>query len=344
MWAQNDTRFSQFPKRDNEMEKLPVGIYTLEYSMMGMYLDRQKDKFEFPYKIYGHSDFPERVIKKYRSGHANLGVMLCGLKGTGKTVEAEQICNMSGLPVILVDQDFNKGADLISFLADVDQEVVVLIDEYEKIFGKSDGLLSIMDGAQNAEHRRLFILTANTTYISDAMIDRPSRVHYMKRFANLSVATIAEVVDDMLVNKEFRQQVIDYLQVVDIITIDIVKTVVAEVNLFNQPPQTFKNFLNVTVRDRQRWDVFDKNGEELMRYATSDMTNPYSKGYHLAMKEFSDEFTDYGEIKSANAKTGKIVTNKGTYTVLKAKSFSYNKKQSAAAASGFMAIGEGDGD
>lgn len=321
MWSQHGNRFSKYQK-DNELDLLPVGIYTLEYAPFApMYLSLKQKKFEFPYKLYGGSTFPERVVKKFNTSKANLGVLLCGLKGTGKTVEAEQICNLSGMPVILVTQDFDKGADLISFLSGVDQEVVVMIDEYEKLFGKCDGLLSIMDGAQNTRSRRLFVLTANTPYISDAMIDRPSRIHYLKRYGNLTVDLITEVVDDMLDNKKFRQQVIEYLQVIDIVTIDIVKTVVSEVNLFNEPPQVFKNFINVTVRDRVRWDICNEDGEELMRYATSDMTDPFEKGYHLMMKEFSDNYTDYGVVKSSNRKTGKVVTDKATYTVTKAKSF-----------------------
>ena len=260
-------------------------------------------------------------------------MLLCGLKGTGKTVEAELICNLSGLPVILVTEDFNKGADLIHFLSDVDQEVVVMIDEYEKIFGKADGRLSIMDGALNARQRRLFVLTANTPYISDAMIDRPSRIHYLKKYGNLSAAVINEVVDDMLQNKAFHEQVVEYLSVIDIVTIDIVKTVVAEVNLFDEPPQTFKNFLNVTVVDHSRWDLIDSDGEVIVRFGTSDMTNPFTKGYCLSLKEYGNNFIDYGEITSCNVKTGKVVTNKGTYVLTKSKPFTSSVVEMAKGAS-----------
>jgi len=320
MWSQHGNRFNQYQK-DNELEVLPVGIYTLEYAPLApMYLSLKQPKFEFPYKLYGTSErFPERVVKKYRHSNANLGVLLCGLKGTGKTVEAELICNMSGLPVILVAQDYDKGADLIHFLSTVDQEVVVFIDEYEKIFGKADGLMSIMDGALNACQRRLFVLTANTPYISDAMIDRPSRIHYLKKYGNLSDAIITEVVNDMLENKEYHQQVIEYLSVIDIVTIDIVKTVVAEVNLFNEPPQNFKNFLNVTLADHSRWDLTDSDGQTVIRFAVSDMVNPFTKGYTLCLKEFGDNYINYGCISSANAKTGKIVTEQGTYTLTKSR-------------------------
>jgi hypothetical protein len=311
-----------FFEKSEELERLPVGVYTLEYGPFGsMYLDRMKEEFVFPYKLYGSDGFPDRVIKSFKAKTGNLGVMLCGLKGTGKTVQAEQICNYSKLPVILVAQDYNKGADLINFLSYIDQEVVVMIDEYEKIFGKSDALLAIMDGALNAPSRRLFVLTANTMNVSEALIDRPSRIHYLKKFANLGIPVIGEVVDDMLENQDFRTEVVEYLAALDIITIDIVKTVVKEVNLFNEPPQKFKDILNVTMYNHVRWDVFDAEGNELLKYVIADYLDPFRVQYELRFKEFGSTYHDYGYIKTANKKTGKIVTEQGTYIVKKAASF-----------------------
>ena len=327
MWSQSGTKYSQYNK-SNELDFLPPGIYTLEYGPFGsMFLNLMQEKFVFPYKLYGEDGFPERVLRKYQNSTSNLGVMLCGLKGTGKTVQAEQICNLSGLPVILVKEDYNKGADLIHFLASVDQEVVVFIDEYEKIFGKSDVLLSIMDGALNAKHRRIFVLTANTPYISDAMIDRPSRVHYLKRFGNLGIPVIGEVVDDMLEDPSLREEVIEYLAAVDIVTIDIVKTVVSEVNLFGEPPQKFKDFLNVTVANHQRWDILDSEGTVLMTYATCRLLNPFMKGYDLVLQEFNDKGRDFGYITAANSKTGKIVTDQGTFKLIKSQGFAASLSQ-----------------
>lgn len=321
MWSQNGTTFKFFEKSE-ELEFLPRGIYTIEYGAFGaMYLERVRDEFEFPYKIYGSDQFPERVITTYKANTANLGVLLCGLKGTGKTVQAEQICNQSGLPVILVSPD-NKAEHLIDFLSSVNQEVVVMIDEYEKIFGKSDTLLSIMDGALNATSRRLFVLTANTMNISEAMIDRPSRIHYLKKFGNLSLNVIGEVVADLLHDPQFRDDVVQYLSALEIITIDIVKTVVKEVNLFKEPPQKFQDILNVTVYNHQRWDVFGEDGEtELLRYVICHQLDPFRVGYDLNFKEFGDQWKNHGYIKTVNKKTGKIVTDDGTYFVKKAKSY-----------------------
>lgn len=322
MWSKNGQAYSHYNKPEEDLELLPVGIYTLEYSMMGMYLKRKKDKFDFPYKLYGQTGFPNRVMKTWKAGNANLGVLLCGLKGTGKTVEAEQICNYSNLPVILVTQDFNDGRDLIRFLDTVDQDVVVMIDEYEKIFGKSNALLSIMDGTQNAAYRRLFVLTANTATISDAMLDRPSRIYYLKKFGNLSTPVITEVVEDMLADRSFLPAVVEYITTLEIITIDIIKTVIKEVNLHNESPEKFKSYLNVTSHNTQRWDVFDEEDNAVETWVTCGMIDPFQPNYDLVFTSFTTpKGVYYGQIKSANKKTGKVVTDKGTYFIKKSKGF-----------------------
>ena len=328
MWSQSGTRFSPYEK-EQELDRLPPGIYSLQYGAFGsMHLNLMQKAFVFNYKMYGNDQFPERVIKVFNSVKSNMGVMLCGLKGTGKTVQAEQICNLSKLPVILVTEDFDHGADLVKFLSRVDQECVVMIDEYEKIFGKSDTLLSMMDGVLNGTSRRLFVLTANTAFVSDALLDRPSRIHYLKRFGNLDRAVIQEVVDDMLVAKQFRDEVVAYISVLDIVTIDIIKTVVREVNMFEEPPQNFKNILNVTVHDQTRWDVTDSKGVLVVEHATCTLMDPFGRcvGYDLNFKEFGDKYQQLGDIKSINKRTSKIVTTNGTYTVKKSKGFRLTSK------------------
>jgi SpoVK/Ycf46/Vps4 family AAA+-type ATPase len=277
MWNSSGNKFTFYDKGD-AFDLLPKGIYTLEYGPFNtMYLSKSKEKFEFPYKIYGHDGFPERVVKTFNEVTGNLGVMLCGLKGTGKTVQAEQIANISNLPVIVVSQQFDSGKDLIKFLSMVEQPVVVMIDEYEKIFGSSDGLLSLMDGAMSGSQRRLFVLTANDLFVADALLDRPSRIHYLKRFKNLGVDIIKEVVDDMLQFPEHRESVVEYLKNLEILTIDIVKTVLQEVNRFNESPEVFKDYLNISMRQPGRWDVKNENGSLLAEYVIASYRDPLQK-------------------------------------------------------------------
>ena len=321
MWKYSNGKYSQYDK-GSDTETLPVGVYTLEYGAFGsMYLQKMHDKFEFNYKIYGEDGFPERVIKSFKSRACNTGVMLSGRKGSGKTVQAKQICNESGLPVIVVTSDFNKGADLVDFLSTVDQQVVVFIDEFEKIFGDQAGLLTSMDGALNGKYPRLFVLTSNSLRINDAMLDRPGRILYLKRFDEMPVSVIREVIKDTLKHKELAEDVIEYLQSLQMLTIDIIKTVIAEVNLFGESPAKFSNFMNISVKETPTYDIFTSEG--ILLHNNVVLENPLKASYDLSGYLLdSTKYFNLDEITEYNHSTRVALTDRGCFTVVPSKGIS----------------------
>ena len=87
-----------------------------------------------------------------------------------------------GLPVIIVDTAI---PGISNFLGSVDQEVVIVFDEFEKTFARigSDNpdpqveMLSLFDGTDNG--KKLFIITCNDTRkLNEFLINRPGRFHY----------------------------------------------------------------------------------------------------------------------------------------------------------------------
>lgn len=255
-WFNHDNNYF-IESISKNLSEIPVGIYRLEKSdMRGLYLTHTGDKFTFPYKIYGmERNFINRVIKTYNSKHGNVGILLNGVKGTGKTVTAEIIANEINLPVIVINQNFHN--DTATFINSVEQDVVLFFDEYEKTYTNHDySILTVMDGVLSTEYRRLFLLTTNNDYINENMLSRPSRIRYVKEFGDLSSDVINEIVDDMLLNKEHKEAVIRYIATLRIITVDIVKSIIDEVNIHNEDPQLFKDIFNVKVRD-EKYNVFD---------------------------------------------------------------------------------------
>src|SRR5687768_7672540 len=112
---------------------LPVGNYHLRQDIMGFYLEKGKD-FTFPKKIYG--SVPEDVkfySEAYRSTEKNLGIVLNGEKGSGKTLLATLLCKELGLPVIIITQRFAGGA-FVKFIDDIQQPCVILLDEFDKVY------------------------------------------------------------------------------------------------------------------------------------------------------------------------------------------------------------------
>src|SRR5688572_25550345 len=137
VWSKSGTAFMPTDVTDN-VDLLPVGVYSIGMSMRGIYLDRTGDDFQFGYKIYGKdTSFINRVVRTVHHTPGNLGVLLNGVKGTGKTVTAKQIANSLNMPVILMTT--NHGDNFLGAFgefinANIKQDVCLFFDEFEKVY------------------------------------------------------------------------------------------------------------------------------------------------------------------------------------------------------------------
>ena len=213
-------------------EGLPKGIYEVKESMTGYYLNRLGDSFIFNYKLYGiNNEFIDHFVKTYNNTTGNLGVLFNGIKGTGKTVTAEELCNRLKLPVIIVKSC--KGEDdMLEFLAtQINFDCIFFFDEYEKEFKESSSVLSFMDGVHNSQYRKVFLLTTNELEINNNLLGRPSRIRYVRSFGNLPEETTLELLNDILIDKGTIEPVLDLIRQMQIVTVDLVKALAQEVNI-----------------------------------------------------------------------------------------------------------------
>ncbi len=247
-WLQTGSEY-RLSDSTQQHGSLPPGVYVVNYDQRRseLYLSRTADGFQLPAKVYGGDDrFVDRVVKTYQSTSDNLGVMLNGVKGSGKTVAARMVCERLKLPVLVIRE---KHDDLPDFINRVKQEVVVFLDEYEKIYKYDDSMLTVMDGVLSGEHRRVFLLTTNDLHVSDSILSRPSRVRYVKTYVDLDLPTITEVVNDTLQNKDMASATIEYLSQLKSITMDVVIQTVREVNIHGEPPSAFADVFNTRPAD-----------------------------------------------------------------------------------------------
>ncbi len=254
VWVKTGNSFS-VREVSQQVPNLPVGVYKLQMSpMRQLYLDRIGDNFEFPYHIYGMEKmFISRVIKSWNATHNNMGILLNGIKGTGKTVTGQLICNKMNLPVIIIS--FADDA-LLDFLNNIQQDVIILIDEYEKIFNTTSMLLSIMDGVFKSRNRLMFIFTTNELHIEQNLLQRPSRIRYIKTFEDMSLEVIMEVVNDKLIHKSLFDPTVKFISEMPIITMDLVKSVVEEVNIHEESPYVFADVFNIYDNKEDLVDVY----------------------------------------------------------------------------------------
>jgi len=239
-----------------QMPLLPVAIFNIERDARSgdLYLEETASAFEFAHKLYAvETKLIARTLKTYENTSANLGVLLNGVKGTGKTVTSKQIANASGLPILLINADY---PGMSTFINCIQQDVLIMIDEYEKIYrGEDSSVLTVMDGILSNGFRRIFLLTTNQLRINDNLVQRPGRLRYLKTFTDLTKEVIEEIVDDLLIHKHLRDVTVRFISRLQLITIDIVTAIVKEVNIHEESPEAFSDIFNVK-KNEDLFNVF----------------------------------------------------------------------------------------
>lgn len=252
-------------------EKLPKGNYILRYDQRkGFYLTKTMD-FKLPSKLYGDHSIVNRWKSSWENNtNKNMGIILSGTKGTGKTITAQKFCIEANLPVITINEAF-AGSDFIEFITNpVLGECIIFIDEFEKVYprysGKVDAsdLLSIMDG--NYSTRLVFLFTVNEFDISDYLVNRLSRIKYRKDYVNMTDDEMQEVINDMLVNKSHTESIYDFFDAVGIRTYDLLTNLIKEMNLFKEDAISVGAHLNLQPSPK-RYAVFElHDGNEYSCY------------------------------------------------------------------------------
>lgn len=194
-------------------DALPTRTYTVEFDpMRGCFL-QARSNIEVTEKAYGAQEQKiDKVMNAFRRADRSLGVILSGDKGIGKTMFSKKLCQRfleEGMPVILVDECYPR---LSQFLGEIDQECVILFDEFEKMFDtpgddyedecedEQAKLLSLFDGTSGG--KKLFVVTCNEIEgLNDCFINRPGRFHYHFRFEYPSADEIKAYMSDKLEDK-----------------------------------------------------------------------------------------------------------------------------------------------
>ena len=169
-------------------DSLPAQTYTVCFSQMTGFFLKARQDLAVKEPVYGvHPEKAEKVLQSFKVFERNLGVILSGDKGIGKSLFARLLSAKAveaGYPVIIVDQSF---PGIVSYIESIEQEAVFLFEEFDKTFGGNhdsdpqSAFLSLFDGTSHG--KKLFIITCNNLHmISDYMVNRPGRFHYHFRF------------------------------------------------------------------------------------------------------------------------------------------------------------------
>lgn len=295
--VQSGDKFT-FANVSGTYETLPCGNYLLKYDPREGYYLNKKEPFILPNKIYGDHSVTERWLTSWEHNSTkNMGIILTGVKGSGKTITAQKFCIDSGLPVIIINEQYHES-DFIEFITNPKMgEAIIFIDEFEKIFSNRDQqheLLSMMDG--NYSTKLIFLLTVNEENLNDYMVNRLNRIKYRKTYSDLEFEVIEEVIEDMLINKAHKESIYTFFEKVNMRTFDLLVNLIKEINLFNEDALICGSHLNLKSEDRQ-YEVFEiVNNKEYPCYSTK-----FSPGYKAI--EISRKELDYLPYKVEKSKS-----------------------------------------
>ena len=184
---------------DYKLEAGKVYLLTSDRYSDELYLKEDSD-FQMPEKYYqsaADKRFVKKVINTFtKTDKLTTGVLLSGIKGSGKTLMAKYIAMNSNVPIIVVDKCVCAG-DIESFFSRIETDTCVIFDELDK-YWKTSYLLGFLDGVKPTG-KKLVICTCNDEEeISEYLNDRCSRIRYKRDFKCLTVDAILGILTDMM--------------------------------------------------------------------------------------------------------------------------------------------------
>lgn len=200
---------SEFIKVGEKIVNKPIGldydlingkVYNLKWDRYnGMSYFEEDGLLSLPAKVYTtKSDdvFIKRVNTYFqKTSKLSTGVMLSGIKGTGKTVMAKVIAKNSNLPIIVVDEDYPTGR-INDFFRKFETPVTIIFDEVDKHWD-TEALLGWLDGVQTNAKKLVLFTCNNEDRVNDYLKDRCSRVRYIRHFeANDNARFLHEILRD----------------------------------------------------------------------------------------------------------------------------------------------------
>jgi len=312
-------------------DKLPVGTYIINQDMHGNFYLDQIESFEQPSKIYGNTlQNVDRILNTFLDRTASTGVMLAGEKGSGKSLLAKTLsteAQKQGISTIVINRPW-VGDGFNKLMQDIDQPVVVLFDEFEKVYDsdEQEQILTLFDGMFPT--KKLFVLTCNDKWRVDKhMRNRPGRIYYMMEFSGLGADFVEEYCQENLKNKDHIESVVTLGSLFDEFNFDMLKAMVEEMNRYSETAQEVMALLNTKPEysSRSEYEVAAfVNGKVIEAQDLSDETwhgNPLNNRLNIAYfdRSAADE-DDHNwhslevsnhDLRSADGRSGQFVFENG---------------------------------
>ena len=238
-----------------DYELKPGAVYNLKYDRFGPGVFIEEDgSLNIPKKLYNAEEdtvFMNRVLKYYnQTTKQTTGIMLEGLKGTGKTVMAKVLALNSNLPILVVDPETPADKLNAFFTKFTETEYCIIFDEVEKNWRTTD-LLGYLDGVQSTS-KKLVLMTCNEiNRVSEYLQDRCSRIRYKRTFKTCdNVRFIKQIIEDKGITDTNDELYTFMATRIENLTIDNILSFIEEKQLFTDlDNETIIKDLNIKLTD-----------------------------------------------------------------------------------------------
>lgn len=294
-FVQDGDRVYIFDFDDNlSRDKLIPAIYTVSYDMIkGFFLEKNKDKFAISEESYGSlKSRTERIINTYEKRSSGTGVLLTGLKGSGKTLLSQRVSNKmleKGIPVILVEAS-HSGDAFITFINSIG-ECVLIFDEFTKVFSADmqnqkngqDDLLGIFDGNKSLK-RLIFVIDNEARNLNEFYTNRPGRLFYHFQYTKLEEVVIDEYCEDYKIPELVKNQIKSAYYRIRYFSFDILKAIVDE--YLRYPKEDIMGIIEVLNIDT---DSFYKTCLVINKITSTQTNKEYELHGQISLQEIQYE-------------------------------------------------------
>ena len=253
LYTQSGNRFDVHHRDSIRVaDKLPPTSFIVKEDRRNeeFYLE-QLDGFVNTGRVYGDTlKKVNRIINTWNSRNTNTGVLLSGVKGSGKTLLARLLgeeMNKLGHPVIIVNQAFSDMAGFAKFIHTISGPSMILFDEFEKVFNSHQDqpkLLTLLDGTFDG--KKLMVLTCNDHERVDShMRNRPGRIFYNIQYVGLDRSFIEEYCSDNLNDTSQTEQILKVAELFEDFNFDMLKALIEEMNRYGETASEAVKLLNI---------------------------------------------------------------------------------------------------
>lgn len=278
--------------------------------------------FKIPSKLYGSTkNKAQRIIRTYRERSTNTGILLVGEKGSGKSLLAKVICEDAEIPVIVVNNNYS-GDTFCKLLQNIEQECVVLFDEFEKTYKRFENgegevstqeeILTLLDGVYCS--KKLFIFTSNSKWgIDEHMRNRPGRIYYFLEFEGIEESLAKEYCEENLKNKEWLPRIHNVMQAFPRLNFDMLQALVEETNRYNEDPVELLQLLNIKPEFEANTDYVPElllNNKPITREGGTWSGNPFHERLSVGDRDGRWHEFSRGHLKEIDHSAGIITYEK----------------------------------